>query len=131
MLRELTRSTSVALLDHRQQDIVTLVKQRKFVANIFQLQGDRLCVLHLCHVSEFSIGMEWGAAAHGRGDLFFLRMRNLFRESGFHQNVEEYDESNSASCHRRVPGGAGPARGPGATSSIQKRCEENDPASRG
>jgi len=36
MLRELTRSIA-ALLDHRQQDVVTLVQQRKLVANFFQL----------------------------------------------------------------------------------------------
>ncbi|MFY9527881.1 MAG: hypothetical protein WBC04_13235 [Candidatus Acidiferrales bacterium] len=38
-----------ALLDHGQQDVVPLVKQREFVPDLFQLQRDRLRILHLCH----------------------------------------------------------------------------------
>ncbi len=46
-----------ALLDHGQQDVVALVQQRKLVPDFFQLQRNRLRILHLCHVIEFSLGL--------------------------------------------------------------------------
>ena len=48
-----------ALLDHGQQDVVPLVEQWKFVADFFELQRNRLRVLHLCHWICFSLGMEF------------------------------------------------------------------------
>ena len=48
-----------ALLDHGQQDVVALVKQRKLVADFFELQRDGLCILHLCHGLNFSLGMDF------------------------------------------------------------------------
>jgi len=38
-----------ALLDHGEQDVIAFVKKREFVADLFELERDGLCVLHLCH----------------------------------------------------------------------------------
>ena len=53
MLREETFFDVAALLDHGEKDVVPFVKQREFVANLFELERDGLCVLHLCHGGGF------------------------------------------------------------------------------
>ena len=57
MLRELTRSTSPRCWIMVSKYVVPLVEQRKFVADFFQLQRNRLRVLHLCHVIGFPFGV--------------------------------------------------------------------------
>ena len=51
-----------ALLDHGEQDVVALVEQRKFVADLFELQRDGLRILHLCHGGVSVVGFELAQA---------------------------------------------------------------------
>ena len=58
-------------------DVYKRQQQRKLVPDFFQLQRNRLRILHLCHVIEFSLGMDDPSPSHCRGQTSrFTRRRN-------------------------------------------------------
>jgi hypothetical protein len=68
------------LLDQAHQDIVALVRRWKLVANFFQLERNGSCILHLCHIVNVSLGLNFVQRGDPpiRSALSFLIACNLW-----------------------------------------------------